>query len=101
MIRVDVEEGLSHVYPLPVRLRILLAQVPRDSQVVPEPGDQLAVVELPDPADVAGIEMLVVLSLLGLKVDHQSGRRRVLEHHFPLVQLRAVVPSPVVLGPRP
>ncbi len=68
----------------------LLAQVPVQGQVMPEPGDQLAVVELPLVAQVAAVQERFVLGLLRLEVQVHAHAVGVGEDDVPLVQPRAV-----------
>src|SRR5687767_7407714 len=84
------------------RLRVLLAEIPVERELVAEAGDQLAQVEPALDAELAAIErrrhrtravaedVVVVLRLLEFEVEVEADSLRVIEHDAPLVQLRHV-----------
>ncbi len=105
VVGVELAQGRGHRPLLLGGLRVLLAEVPVEGEEVGEAGDQLAVVEPPLHAHRSAVEglghaarrplvrqaLVVVLRLLGLEVQEEAERLRVLEDDAPLVELRAVV----------
>ena len=102
VVRVEPADEPGEVTPLLVGVRVLLAQVPGERQVVPEAGDQLTVVETAQTPELAAIERLVVLGLLQHEVKLDADLVHVGEDDLPLLQLADVEAGPfAVAGPGP
>ncbi len=86
-----VGKGLA----LGVRVGVFLAQVPGHPEMVPEAGDQFAIIQGALDAESAAVEQLVVLGLLGDDVHRHAFAVHVVENDFPLGELADIVARPL------
>ena len=67
-------------------LVIFLSQVPGNRMVIPKPGNELTIVQLPLTAEGAIVEEFFVFCFLGKEVQHDALTIHMVENDVPLIE---------------